>query len=90
MVDKDADISRTICSGVEERGRRFAVESRGELIFSGYSDPRKCAEQHFKAQFQEFVAAHADMGGSTISANRRSPSHTDRMGADVSAASLKV
>ena len=64
MVDKDRnhftdDLLRDWKRVAEDFARR---EVEGELIFSGYTDPRKCAEQHFKAQFQEFATARADMG----------------------------
>ncbi|MEI8044994.1 MAG: HNH endonuclease [Verrucomicrobiota bacterium] len=92
MVDKDRehftdDLLREWKNAAEDSARR---EVEGELIFSGYSDPRKCAEQHFKAQFQEFVAAHADMGRgpqTPLTAEaRRTPIVWVQM---VSAASLK-
>jgi hypothetical protein len=64
MVDKDRNhftdqMLLEWKSAAEDFARR---EVEGELIFSGYTDPAKKAEQHFKSQLQDLAAAHADMG----------------------------
>jgi hypothetical protein len=64
MVDKDrnrftGDIMREWKRTAEESARR---EVEGEVVFSGYTEPAKVAEQPFKAQFERYVPAHSDMG----------------------------
>lgn len=64
MVDKDHnhftdELLRTWKQSAEDLARR---EVEGEVIFSGYREPGKVAEQHFKSQFQEYAPARADLG----------------------------